>query len=122
MAIKQEIIDELLKDYKNPEDLLGDDGIFKALKKALLERALSAELTDHLGYESHDPKGRKPGNSRNGYGKNRITGEDGEMSITVPRDRDASVVLTALMTRLFPCMPVVCLSVRYAVIWRSYTA
>jgi len=90
MAIKQEIIDELLKDYKNPEDLLGDDGIFKALKKALLERALRAELTDHLGYEAHDPKGHKSGNSRNGHGKKRITGEDGEMSITVPRDRDVS--------------------------------
>ena len=90
MAIKQEIIDELLKDYKNPEDLLGDDGLFKALKKALVERALNAELTDHLGYEAHDPKGRKPGNSRNGHGAKRITGEDGNMTIAVPRDRDAS--------------------------------
>jgi len=89
MAIKQEIIDELLKDYKNPEDLLGDDGIFKALKKALLERALSAELTDHLGYDAHEAKGRKSGNSRNGHGSKRVTGEDGEMIITVPRDRDA---------------------------------
>ncbi|MBL6931329.1 MAG: hypothetical protein ISR45_00170 [Rhodospirillales bacterium] len=52
MAIKQDIIDELLTDYKNPEDLLGEDGIFKELKKALLERALSAELSDHLGYEN----------------------------------------------------------------------
>ena len=51
MAIKQEIIDELLSNYKTPEDLLGDDGIFKQLKKALLERALNAELDDHLGYE-----------------------------------------------------------------------
>jgi len=64
--------------------------IFKALKKALLERTLSAELTDHLGYEPHDPKGRKSGNSRNGHGNKRVTGEDDEMSITVPRDRDAS--------------------------------
>jgi len=52
MAIKQEIIDELLKDYKNPEDLLDDDGLFKALKKALVERALNAELTDHLSKQS----------------------------------------------------------------------
>ena len=42
MAIKQEIIDELLSDYKNPEYPLGEGGIFKELKKALLERALSA--------------------------------------------------------------------------------
>jgi len=90
MAIKQEIIDELLKDYKNPEDLLGEQGLFKALKKALVERALSAELTDHLGYEAHAPQGRKSGNSRNGHGSKRITGEDGDMTIAVPRDRDAS--------------------------------
>ncbi|MFT6583842.1 MAG: putative transposase, partial [Alphaproteobacteria bacterium] len=49
MVIKQEIIDELLSDYKHPEDLLGDGGLFKQLKKALLERALNAELSDHLG-------------------------------------------------------------------------
>ncbi|MBL6941824.1 MAG: IS256 family transposase [Rhodospirillales bacterium] len=90
MAIKQDIIDELLTDYKNPEDLLGEDGIFKELKKALLERALSAELSDHLGYEKGDPKGKKTGNSRNGHGSKRLTGEDGEMEIAVPRDRDAS--------------------------------
>ena len=90
MAIKQEIIDELLKDYKNPEDLLGEEGLFKALKKALIERAMNAELTDHLGYEPHEPKGRKSGNSRNGHGSKRITGEDGDLTIQVPRDRDAS--------------------------------
>jgi len=90
MAIKQDIIDELLTDYKNPEDLLGEGGIFKELKKALLERALSAELSDHLGYEKGDPKGKKTGNSRNGHGSKRLTGEDGEMEIAVPRDRDAS--------------------------------
>ena len=90
MAIKQEIIDELLSDYKNPEDLLGDEGIFKELKKALLERALNAELSDHLGYDKGDPKGRKTGNSRNGHGSKKVTGEDGEMELSVPRDRDAS--------------------------------
>ena len=90
MVIKQELIDELLSDYKNPEDLLGDGGIFKELKKALLERALKAELGDHRGYEKSDPKGRKTGNSRNGHGAKKLTGEDGEMTISVPRDRDAS--------------------------------
>jgi len=90
MAINQDIIDELLSDYKNPEDLLGEGGIFKELKKALLERALSAELSDHLGYEKGDPKGQKTGNSRNGHGSKRLTGEDGEMEIAVPRDRDSS--------------------------------
>ena len=74
MAIKREIFDELLADYQNPEDLLGDDGIFKQLKKALLERALNAELDDHLGYEKGDVKGRNKGNSRNGHGTKRVTG------------------------------------------------
>jgi len=90
MAIKQDIIDELLSNYKTPEDLLGEGGILKELKKALLERALSAELSDHLGYEKGDPKGKKTGNSRNGHGSKRLTGEDGEMEIAVPRDRDSS--------------------------------
>ena len=49
MAIKDELLDELLADYKNPEDLLGRDGVFQELKKRLLERALGAELTHHLG-------------------------------------------------------------------------
>jgi len=90
MAIKQEIIDELLSNYKHPEDLLGEGGLFKELKKALLERALSAELSDHLGYEKGNPKSKKTGNSRNGHGAKTVVGEDGEMSISVPRDRDAS--------------------------------
>ena len=90
MAIKKEIIDDLLTDYKIPEDLFGEGGIFKELKKALLERALKAELSDHLGYEKGDPKGKRTGNSRNGHGAKRLTGEDGEMEIAVPRDRDAS--------------------------------
>jgi putative transposase len=90
MVIKQALIDELLKDYKTPDDLLGDDGIFKALKKALLERALNAELSDHLGYEKDDPNGRNLGNSRNGHGSKALVGDDGTMNLKVPRDRDAS--------------------------------
>jgi len=90
MVIKRELIDELLKDYKTPDDLLGDDGIFKALKKALLERALGAELSEHLGYEKDDPGGRGSGNSRNGHGSKTLVGDDGTMKLKVPRDRDAS--------------------------------
>jgi len=90
MAIKDEILDELLKSYENPEDLLGQDGIFQELKKALLERALGAELTHHLGYERGDPAGRKTGNSRNGHSKKKVKGEDGQIDIAVPRDRNAS--------------------------------
>ena len=66
-TLRPELLDELLADYETPEDLLGEEGLFKRLKKALLERALGAELSDHLGYEKGDPAGRGTGNSRNGH-------------------------------------------------------
>ena len=82
--------DELLAGYETPEDLLGEEGLFKQLKKALLERALGAELTHHLGYENGDPAGRGTGNNRNGtYPKTALT-EDGSVEIEVPRDRNGS--------------------------------
>jgi transposase-like protein len=55
----------LLAGYKGPEDLIGEQGLLKQLTRALVERALHAELTHHLGYEKHDPEGRLSGNSRN---------------------------------------------------------
>jgi putative transposase len=56
MAIDKELIDELLADYEKPEDVIGKNGLLKELTKAILERALGAEMTDHLGYEKHDPR------------------------------------------------------------------
>ncbi|HEX3863395.1 MAG TPA: IS256 family transposase, partial [Stellaceae bacterium] len=50
-AIRDEVIEELLQGYSSPEDLLGEEGVLKELKKRLLERALGAELSEHLGYE-----------------------------------------------------------------------
>ena len=55
-----------MKDYKKPEDLIGENGLLKQLTKKLLERAMQAEMTGHLGYEKHAPTGNKSGNSRNG--------------------------------------------------------
>ena len=55
------LLDQLLKDYKKPEDILGEDGLLKRFSKAVLERALGAELTEHLGYEKHDPAGHHRG-------------------------------------------------------------
>jgi putative transposase len=54
-TIRDEVIEELLRRYSSPEDLLGEEGLFKQLKKKLLKRALGAELTEHLGYEKGDP-------------------------------------------------------------------
>ena len=57
MPIDHKLIDNLLKDYKTPEEILGEGGLLKQLTKAVLERAMQAELTDHLGYEPHDAAG-----------------------------------------------------------------
>jgi len=89
-TITPELLDQLLANYERPEDLTGDGGLFKQLKKALIERALGAELTDHLGYEKGDPAGRGKGNSRNGTSSKTVLTEDGEVEIAVPRDRAGS--------------------------------
>jgi transposase-like protein len=80
----------LLADYKGPEDLIGEQGLLKQLTKALVERALSAELTHHLGYEKHEPSGRGSGNSRNGTSRKKLKGDFGEAEIEVPRDRNGT--------------------------------
>lgn len=89
MTIKDEILDELLKDYKNPEDLLGKGGLLKELTKRLVERAMEGELTHHLGYEKSSTKGNNSGNSRNGNGSKTLKGDFGEIPIKVPRDRNS---------------------------------
>jgi putative transposase len=86
-TIKPELLDELLSGISSPEDLMGDAGLFKQLKKALMERALGAELTHHLGYERGDPVGRGSGNSRNGHSAKTVLTEDGELDLSIPRDR-----------------------------------
>jgi putative transposase len=57
-TIAPELLDQLLANYAKPEHLLGEAGLFTQLKKALIERALGAELTEHLGYERGDPAGQ----------------------------------------------------------------
>ena len=89
-VISEAVLDELMSGYEKPEDLLGDDGLFKELKRRLIEKALCAELTDHLGYEKNDPADRGSGNSRNGHSTKRLKGEDGELEVAVSRDRNAS--------------------------------
>lgn len=90
MEIRKELLDELIKDYKKPEDLIGETGLLKQLTKALMERALSAELTGHLGYEKHDPTGYNSGNSRNGATPKTVKGEFGEIVVETPRDRNGT--------------------------------
>jgi len=83
-----DLIDGLLSDYKKPEDLLGEHGILKQLTKAVVERALEAEMEHHLGHGRHEPVGNATGNTRNGHSRKTLKGEFGEMPIDIPRDRD----------------------------------
>lgn len=88
--IDNELIDNLLKNYKKPEDLIGENGLLKQLTKQLLERAMAAELTEHVGYEKHDANGNNSGNSRNGKSAKTIKGTFGELALETPRDRNGT--------------------------------
>src|ERR1700756_5347638 len=90
MAIDNKLIDQLLTDYKKPEDIIGENGLLKQLTKAILERALAAEMTHHLGYEKHDPAGHHSGNTRNGKSPKTLKGDFGELELETPRDRQAT--------------------------------
>jgi putative transposase len=89
-TINLDLIDQLLADFKSPEDVLGENGLLKQFTKAILQRALKAELSHHLGYEKHDPSGKNSGNARNGNSKKTLKGDFGTLPIEVPRDRNAS--------------------------------
>src|SRR5262245_34953392 len=84
------LLDELLKDYTDPKEILGAHGLLRQLTKRLVERALEAELTDHLGYALHARHGRGSDNCRNGKGKKTVQTETAQFEIDVPRDRDGS--------------------------------
>ena len=70
--------------------LTGEGGLLAQLTKRLVESALEGEITDHLGYDRHDPAGRDGGNSRNGHRAKTVLTEVGPVEIDVPRDRDAT--------------------------------
>src|SRR5213082_1177092 len=86
MAIDLDLIDKLLADYKKPEDIIGENGLLKQITKALLERAMQVEITDHLGYAKHEQAGNNSGNSRNGKTTKALKGDFGE----TPRDRNGT--------------------------------
>src|SRR5204863_9490343 len=89
-SIDNELIDNLLKNYKKPEDLIGENGLLKQLTKQLLERAMAAEMTEHVGYDKHDAAGNNSGNSRNGKSAKTIKGTFGELALETPRDRNGT--------------------------------
>jgi putative transposase len=90
MTVSNELIDSLLADYKKPEDLIGENGLLKQLTKRLVERALQAEMAQHLGHAKNDSVANASGNTRNGKSRKTLKGEFGELCIEIPRDRHAS--------------------------------
>lgn len=90
MTVSNELIDRLLADYKKPEDLIGENGLLKQLTKRLVERALEAEMAEHLGHGKNEPVANPKGNTRNGKSRKTLKGEFGKLPIDIPRDRDGS--------------------------------
>ena len=84
----EDLLDNLISDYKSPEDVIGENGLLKQLTKRVLERMLDSELTEHLGYEKHSIGGSNSGNSRNGRSKKGIFTDQGKVPLDIPRDRN----------------------------------
>lgn len=90
MAFSNELLDQLLAECERPEDILGPQGLFAQLKKALAERALGAELGHHLTQEGPTPplgSGRPRRNHRNGSSPKTVLSESGAVTVAIPRDR-----------------------------------
>ena len=85
--VPESLLASLLADYKKPEDLIGENGLLKQLTKLLVEKALDAELTEHLGHGKNEPVANPGGNTRNGKSRKTLKGEFGELPIEIPRDR-----------------------------------
>jgi putative transposase len=105
MAIKNEILDELLKD-KDPKTIFSSEGLLGELKKALAERVLNAEMDHHLADSTQEEvsEAEKTGNRRNGYSKKTVLTENEAIELAIPRDRRGSFEpqLIAKYQRRFP--------------------
>ena len=87
---RDRLLDELLKECKTPEDILGKQGLIRQLTKRAVERALSAEMTEHLGYERNERALERRENTRNGNTSKTVLADSGAIALEVPRDRDGS--------------------------------
>jgi putative transposase len=84
------LIDELLAGARTEEEIVGPGGLLADLTRRLVERAMSAELTEHLGYEPHQEPPGGTGKTRNGGTPKTLVTEHGPVRIKTPRDRDGS--------------------------------
>ena len=88
---QRQLAEQLLAQAKEQGvELVGPNGLLNQLTKTVLETALDAEMTEHLGYDKHDPAGRGSGNSRNGTRVKTVLTEIGPVEIEVPRDVNSS--------------------------------
>ena len=91
MELTEKMIEQLKADLskaKTYDDLMGKDGAIKKIIAQSLEQMLESELTEHLGYEKYSPIGKNNGNSRNGKTHKSLKNDNGEIEISVPRDRN----------------------------------
>src|SRR4029453_18399120 len=96
-AKHEALLDELLKDYTDPKDILGEHGLLKELTKGVGGPALEAELTAHLGYAPYGRPGTEDQNARNGKSHKPVQTDTGPLHLEVPRDRKGR-----FMPRLVP--------------------
>ncbi len=75
---------------KSASEIVGRDGLLKQMSKLLIESALEQEMREHLGHDAHQAVGNVDGNVRNGHSEKSVTGDFGQIDITVPRDRQGS--------------------------------
>jgi putative transposase len=88
--LSDELIDDLLAGARTEEEIVGSGGLLADLTRRLVERAMSAELTEHLGYEPHQEPPGGTGNARNGTSPKTLATEHGSVRIKTPRDRKAT--------------------------------
>ena len=88
--IPSEVLDALIANYSKPSDLIGPNGLLKKLTAALVNRAMEAELTEHIGYEHGEAPPEGQSNRRNGKSAKRLRTDKGEVEVRVPRDRNGT--------------------------------
>jgi transposase-like protein len=90
-ALDEQLVGQLVEQARaSGLQLTGEGGLLQRLTKLVVESALEGEITDHLGYDKHDPAGRNGSNSRNGSRAKTLLTQVGPVEITVPRDREGS--------------------------------
>ena len=113
-----ELLDALAADLKTPAEL---DALLRQMKKALVERALGAELTQHLGYAPGEPKPTGRANHRNGTTPKTVLTDTDRLPLDIPRDRAGSFAPQLVPTGSGACRVSIRRCARSGAIWRSST-